>query len=137
MSDKDTIRVLLVKPMRPPEVVSIQHDLKSLQSVVGGCIEAVYPFADNVAVICNEEGKITGLPLNRALKDENGKMYDIIAGDFFVCDASGEDFGSLSDEALKKYGNIFRYPERFVRTPDGIAAIPVITPNTRHNNDAR
>lgn len=136
MSEKDTIRVLLVRPMKPPEVCEIQHDLRSLQDVVGGCIEAVYPYEEPVALVCNDEGKLTGLPLNRAIKDSEGQVADIIAGDFFICDASGEDFGSLSDRDIQKFSAMFRYPEKFVRTTDGIQAVPIIT-TPRHNNDAR
>ena len=43
-----------------------------LQAAVGGDIQAVYPYEDPVALICNEEGKLLGLPLNRALFDDDG-----------------------------------------------------------------
>ena len=58
--------------------------LESLQHEVGGCIEAIYPYEDPVALICNEEGKLEGLPLNRALRDEDGDIYDVVAGTFLV-----------------------------------------------------
>ena len=32
----------------------------------------------------NEEGKLDGLPLNRALRDDNGEIYDVVAGSFLV-----------------------------------------------------
>ena len=64
------MNVLLVEPMREPRAVQIESGLESLQQAVGGYIEAVYPFDDPVAVIVNDEGKINGLPLNRALRDE-------------------------------------------------------------------
>ena len=51
---------------------------------VGGCIEAIYPYEDPVALVCNEEGKLEGLPLNRALRDEDGDIYDVVAGTFMV-----------------------------------------------------
>ncbi len=37
-----------------------------------------------MALICNEEGKFLGLPLNRALRDDAGEVYDIIAGNFLI-----------------------------------------------------
>ena len=134
MSDK--IRVLLVKPMKEPEIVEIPHTLAAMQKTVGGDIEAVYPFDAPVALVCNDEGKINGLPLNRSLRYDDGEIYDVIAGDFFICDVSGEDFQSLSDAQIKEYTERFRYPERFLRTPDGVKAITVI-PAARNNNDAR
>ncbi len=133
----DTIKVLLIKPMKPPEVAEIPSGLKGSQATVGGYIEAIYPFEDPVALICNEEGKINGLPLNRALRDEDGHIYDIVAGDFFICDVSGEDFGSLSDEQIKKYSEKFKYPEVFAKINGEISAIPMISPAKHRSNDAR
>jgi len=134
MSDK--IKVLLIKPMKPPEIAEIPSNLKGLQATVGGYIEAIYPYEDPVALVCNEEGKINGLPLNRALRDTDGHIYDIVAGDFFICDVSGEDFGSLSDEQIEKYSDKFKTPERFLRTDNGIAAVPFVPP-VKRSNDAR
>lgn len=45
--------VLLIKPNEFPQPVQIEPGLKSLQQAVGGYIEAVYPFEDPVAIICN------------------------------------------------------------------------------------
>ena len=41
-------------------------------------IEAIYPYEDPVALVCNEEGKLEGLPLNRALRDEDGDIYSFL-----------------------------------------------------------
>ncbi|UUM11959.1 DUF3846 domain-containing protein [Clostridiaceae bacterium HFYG-1003] len=71
--------VLIVEHEKVPRMASITGDLNSLQQVVGGYIEAVYPYDDPVAIVCHEEGKLIGLPLNRKLED-----YDIIAGTFIV-----------------------------------------------------
>ena len=53
----------------------IDSGLESLQHEVGGYIEAIYPYEDPVALVCNEEGELEGLPLNRALRDEDGDIY--------------------------------------------------------------
>lgn len=100
--------VLLVKPGLEPEVVNIDSELESLQEVVGGDIAATYPYEDPVAIICNDNGKIMNLPLNRALRDENGEIYDIIAGNFLIVGLTEEDFGSLSDKLIEKYRSLFR-----------------------------
>lgn len=104
--------VLVVEPGRVPYVKEIDSGLKSLQSEVGGWIEAIYPFEEEVALICNEEGKLCGLPLNRALMDEDGEIYDIIAGTFLVVGLGEEDFCSLSDEYIKKFSDRFKKPEK-------------------------
>ena len=135
MSDK--IKVLLIKPMQPPQVTEIPSDLKGLQQTVGGYIQAVYPYEEPVALVCDEEAKLSGKPLNRALRDEDGRIYDIIAGDFFICDVSGEDFASLSDEQIKQFSEKFRTPEIFAKINGEIAVIPLINATTPRNNDAR
>lgn len=222
----ETISVLLVQPGKYPKTVAIEDSLEAMQALVGGDIEEYMPFEDEVAIICNEEGKVNGLPLNRAIYAEeevdmrysemaqkfrevekNGKhlegyivftedsftekyplesrtyavssdnkayrpnmggysiygtsldgtdknvrleaymaaekggkdgwkiercymkereIIDIIAGDFFICHApvSSEKLMSLPPDLTKKYAEKFRYPEKFVRTDDGIKAIP-------------
>ena len=100
--------VLLIKPGMEPEVVDIDSGLESLQEAVGGDIAATYPYEDPVAIICNDNGKIMNLPWNRALRDENGEIYDIIAGNFLIVGLTEEDFGSLSDELIWKYRSLFK-----------------------------
>ena len=80
----DTMTVLVVEPEQPPYVKEIGDSLHSLQAEVGGHIEAIYPFDAPVAIICNEEGALLGLPLNRALGDEDHHVYDVVAGTFLV-----------------------------------------------------
>ena len=80
--EENTLSVLKIAPGQHPQQVEIDNDLKALQQAVGGSIGASYPFADPVAIVYNDDGKLMGLPLNRALRDENGEMYDAVAGDF-------------------------------------------------------
>lgn len=96
------MRVLLVEPGVQPREVVLVHSLEAMQHVVGGLIQAIYPFEDEVALVCNDEGKILGLPLNRRLFD-----YDIIAGTFFICGLGESDFASLTPEQVKKYRQMF------------------------------
>lgn len=109
------MKVLLIKPGKKPETVDIEPGLESLQKMVGGDIQVVYPFDDLVGLIVNDEGKLKGLPLNRALRDAKGEIYDIIVGDFLVVGLTEDDFGSLSDELVKKFTGLFEYPEIFYR----------------------
>ena len=71
------MNVLIIKPDEYPRPIEIKNQLEDLQAVVGGCIECVYPFEDKVGLVVNDEGKLMGLPLNRALrdkKDRNGTL---------------------------------------------------------------
>ena len=124
-SMNDKILVLAVEPMKAPYIKEIEPGLESLQKEVGGLIQAVYPYEDMVAVICNEEGKMNGLPLNRAIYNDDKEMTDIIAGTFLVVGLGEENFTSLSDGLQKKYADIFKNPEEFVRLGNEIVAIPV------------
>ena len=107
------MEVLLVEPGKEARIAEIGSDLKSLQAAVGGYIEAAYFFDDPVALIGNEEGKVYGLPYNRAVRDEAGKVQDIIAGPFFVCGLGEDDFCPLPKELQAKYLDMFKYPEKF------------------------
>ena len=123
MSDK--MKVLVVEPMQEPYTKEIDAGLKSLQNEVGGIIQAVYPFEEEAAIICNDEGKLNGLKLNRALYDEDGKIYDIVAGTFLICGLTEDNFGSLSDELINKFSEQFKQPEIFFRHDGEIKALPV------------
>ena len=118
----EKIWVLIVRPGKRPERAEIGLELEDMQKVVGGNIQEFQPFEDEAAIICNEEGKLAGLPPNRAIYSQDGEMVDIVAGTFFICDApiSSETFQSLSEEQMKKYEEMFRDPEHFYRARDGI-----------------
>ena len=122
--EKDKIKVLLIKPNARPEIVHIGTELEDMQAVVDGNIQEYQPCDDEAAVIWKEEGKMYGLPLNRAIYDKDGEMIDIIAGTFFICDAPfmSETFQSLSDEQVKKYEKMFHDPERFYKIGNEIRA---------------
>lgn len=117
--------VLLVRPNMYPQAVQVGCELEDLQKAVGGYIQAVYPFEEPVALVMDEEAKLTGKDLNRALRDEDGDMYDIIAGDFLVVGLGEEDFSSLSPELMKKFEEHFHHPEMFVRLGRSIMALPL------------
>ena len=120
-----TIQVVLVEPGKLARIAEVGTTLDAMQQTVGGDIEAYYPFEEQVCIVCNEEGKINGLPLNRAIRDEDtNEIADVIAGTFFICDCRGESFGSLSKEQQNRYLEKYRFPERFFRTRDGIESVP-------------
>lgn len=101
------MKVLVVEPMKPCEAREIPDTLEAMQAIVGGGIEATYPFAEPVAVICNAEGKGLDLPYNRPLMDESGLPYDIVCGTFFLARVEGEHFASLTEEQLQKYKALY------------------------------
>ena len=122
---KEQLDVLLVKPGMYPQAVQIGSELEDLQKAVGGDIEAVYPYNEPVALIVNDKGKLNGSELNRALRDNEGQIYDIVAGDFLVVGLGEEDFASLSPELMEKFEKEFHQPEMFVRMGRSIMALPL------------
>ena len=123
----EKISVILIEPGRYPKLIEIEDTLEAMQETVGGYIEEYMPFDDEVAIICNEEGKMNGLPLNRALRDDNGEIYDIVAGTFLVTGLTDDSFGSLLPDLLRQFMTEFRMPEQFAKIGDRIVAIPMIS----------
>ena len=94
------MKVLVVEPQKPCHVQEI-NSLADMQRIVGGDIEAVYPFQEPVALVCNSEGKLLGLPMNRPLLDEDRLPYEIIRGTFFIAGLGREDLRSRQGEYLQ------------------------------------
>ena len=110
------MKVLVVEPQKPCRVQEIES-LAAMQQLVGGDIEAVYPFQELVAVVCNADGKLLGLPMNRPLLDKDYLPYDIIRGTFFIAGLGQEDFISLTDEQIQRYKSLY----------DNVQILPVRT----------
>lgn len=110
------MKVLVVVPQKPCHVQEIDS-LADMQQLVGGDIEAVYPFQEPVALVCNADGKLLGLPINRPLLDKDYLPYDIIRGTFFIAGLGQEDFISLTDEQIQRYKSLY----------DNVQILPVRT----------
>ena len=90
--------VLVVEPGYAPYEKSI-NGLDEMQATVGGLIQAIYPYEEQVAVVCNEEGLLHGLEFNRSVPGG----YGGVVGTFFICGLGEEDFCSLTPEQMEKY----------------------------------
>lgn len=104
------MKVLVIESGKDPVAREIDGSLKSMQAVVGGYIQAFYPWWEEVAIVCNDEGKINGLPFNRPISGERGELLDIIAGTFFICGApvdSGK-FTDLPEGLIAHYTRMFQ-----------------------------
>ena len=110
LTNGNTIRVIVIQPFRKPYLCRIEKSLESMQNVVKGYIQAIYPFEDEeIALVCNVEGKINDLTPNRYLFDECGEPYDLICGTFFLCAApfDSEEFEDIPEHLIKKYIDMF------------------------------
>lgn len=117
--------VLAVMAGKKAEVLEIDGSLESMQKYVGGLIQAIYPFEDPVALVCNDEAKLLGMEYNRVLRDTNtGIPYDIIAGSFFICGIGSENFTSIPKELIEKYAVMYEVPEHFIQIGGQIFVLP-------------
>ena len=106
------MKILVVEPNKKGYVKEIDGSLESMQAVVGGPIECCQPISfdsdkvlQEVAIICNEEGKLIGATPNFALHTESGVVYDLIVGICFLCHAGleTEDLESIKDEEIAAF----------------------------------
>lgn len=100
------MNVLVVEPGIAPYEKEI-NGLTEMQATVGGLIDAIYPFEDQVAVVCNDEALFLDMEFNRSMPGGYGGVF----GPFFVCGITAEDFCSLTPEQSRKYGKIFHKAE--------------------------
>ncbi len=82
------IKVLIKEVGKKPRCVNISCSLKNLQKTVGGDIETV-TIAEDFVVICNEEGRLLGLPHNC-----NIVGVDFV-GTIILCGIDGDNFGDI------------------------------------------
>lgn len=125
MSQNNKITVLQIEPKKFPKVITIDNELRSLQAEVGGLIECI-DITDDITLICNEEGKLMNdFELNRAIKDNNNQIVDIIAGNILIAsfDSESGEFCSLSPEQMQTALSHFKYPEVFFKHNNQIYAI--------------
>jgi hypothetical protein len=124
MKKQPVIKVLKVEPDKAPELIEMKNELEAMQAIVGGYIE-VFPLADDAAIVCNEEGKMNGMELNRPIY-HNGEIVEIIAGTFFIAgdDYKSGEFVSLKDEQIAQYSKQFHTPVTFIKIGNKIVAVP-------------
>ena len=132
MEQQEKLTVLLIEPACYPKTIELEPGLEPLQKAVGGWFEAVYPWEDKAAIIINEEGKLGQLPLNRALRTEDGEIYDITAGNMLIVGLGEEDFSSLTKDQLAHYE-----PEAVIRLGGHLMAIPIPDKEVRKAEKAR
>lgn len=88
-----TIKVVMCPANQRPYIKSIRNSLHAMQNAVGGYIEMI-ELEDNLVIVCNEEGRLLGLPANKSI------MMPGLVGNCFIASASGEDLTDCSDIQL-------------------------------------
>jgi len=108
---QEQIRVLKFEPGKAPEKITMLNTLEAFQSAVGGDIEAL-GLDSNAVLICNEVGKLIGLPANRRVGGNT------IAGTFLIAGSVDGEFCSLSAEDAAHYAVRYAEPMPFYGSPD-------------------
>jgi len=124
--ETEKMTVIAIEPGKKPYVQEIQGGLESLQREVGGDIQAISPYTDAISIICAEEGKLMGMPFNRALRDGDGHIYDVLVGKFLIVGSGEENFISIPDELIPKYTREFQTPEQLVRIGEKNYILPAM-----------
>ena len=114
------MKILIIEPGKHPREAEIDGSLESMQKTVGGYLQAIYPFEDEVALVCDDESKLKSDTQWNRMLPETG---DIIKGTFFIAGLGAEDFTDLSAELMEKYRQRFRNVELFIPTPNGLMPI--------------
>jgi len=102
------MKIIAIRVGKEPVVEDIEKGLAALQKFVGGNIEGLAPVHDDdgggIGLIFHDEGKLEGLPMNRALRFEDGRIYDIVCGKFLVSRFNDEgESCDVTDEDVAKY----------------------------------
>lgn len=125
MSKKKKIKVAMMRVQEGGQpkrlyLSEIENDLKSFQDYVGGLIQVV-GLTDDIEIICNDEGKLMNLPLNRAWLID-GELVDVLVGDILAC--RFDDEGNFDDIKEEDIEEINKYLHPYVCTIVGNFIVP-------------
>ena len=120
MPKEKVIEGLIIEPNQFPRKLRIENELSAFQKAVKGYIECI-DLPNGATIICNEEGKINGEPLNRILYDDYGEKADVIAGTFVAVGFNDNgEFTSLTLEQADDIKRQFFCPDMFFKVNNKI-----------------
>lgn len=99
------MKILYFSMGEPPKLVTVKKDLGVLQALVGGYLEVLQPWDDNILLVCNDEGKFS-FKINRLLL--GSIKYDCIYGPFFLCGVDGCEFADFPADLVDKYVELLK-----------------------------
>lgn len=138
MSKEKEVKILVIESGQYPYIISdFKNELSEYQKMVGGLISCVDLF-DGTTTVCNDEGKLMGLPLNRSIRNDEGKLIDIFAGTlvFVGVDYATGEFKSLTDEQIQEIKDVYYNPEIFFMHNGEIHAVDIgVQINLLDNNE--
>lgn len=115
------MKAIYIRVGKPAVVIDIQDDYRKMREAIAcDCISFAYPFEDNAAIVCDDEGKLYGKKYSVVLS-YNGEAYDTINGDCLIVgtDINSGRCVSLTAEQIEKYLHQYRMPQVVVKMPNG------------------
>lgn len=119
------MNVLMVEPGKAPYETQIGDDLQSMQALVGGYIQAVYPFEQPVALVCRESGKLDGrrstvrCAMRTVISTTSSREISLSS------DSAKMISPTCRTNSAEQFAEQFRQPELFLREGDKIVAAPM------------
>ena len=117
------MKILVFEPGKHPRVDDIPHTLERMQAIVGGTIQAIYPWNECAALVCDDEGLLKEYPFNRKVEG------NVIFGTFFICGIDECDFTDLPSDLMRRFATELYDPQLLLRTMTGYIAIPMEAKN--------
>ena len=109
MNEENQIKVLLVEPFDKPKIITIENNYQAISEIICGDVDEYMPFEDDIALLCNADGKRFSLSASYTVTDiETGKT-ELIYGSFILVGASkfNTKYHSLDDNLIDKYMDLF------------------------------
>ena len=106
--EKNVVAMLL-RPGKEAMLINIEPSFRQIEELVGGLADLTWPINERFCIAVNDTGKLDGLPLNRALRNAEGKIVDIYAGNVVILGShGGEGFDDLMpdevEELMERFG---------------------------------
>ena len=114
MSEENLIKVLLVEPFNKPKIITIENNYQAISEIICGDADEYMPFEDDVALLCNADGKRLSLSASHTVTAAETGKTELIYGSFILVGTSEFDteYHSLDDNLIDKYMDLFEN-ERF------------------------
>ena len=108
---EEKIKVLALLPMELSKEIELDNALEAMQKFIGGLIECITlsDTGSEVTLVCNDEGKLLGLPLNRPLWDG----ADVLAGPGFLAGCDNE--GNLTSLQTTEKGVSYTFHHQYAK----------------------
>lgn len=112
------IKVLFVSPGKKARIINTGNRAPAFRKLLKGHFTEYMPFDENHVLVARSEGRALREELNRAIRDDDGNILDVIVGDFFVagCRYDEDEYSDfdLKSESDRKIYEMLLKPEKFI-----------------------